>query len=195
MRDRLTSIPEPERKPFMESLDSIHGEVDTLKVLASSFSQFAKLPEPSPAAEDVNKLVSEAVDLFGGQNTVRFQLKLDPSLPSAMVDAGQLRMVMNNLLKNSLEAMPKGGTVTVSTSLKKSPEGAWLCVEVADTGVGMDSEVLARARDAYFSTKTKGSGLGLAVIDRIMSQHGGRLDLASRPGEGTRASLRLPISP
>jgi nitrogen fixation/metabolism regulation signal transduction histidine kinase len=194
MRDRLGSVAEPDRAPFMESLDSILGEVDTLKTLAASFSQFAKLPEPSPAAEDLNKLVSEAVDLFSGEKNVGFQLKLDPSLPSAKVDAGQLRMVLNNLLKNSLEAMPSGGTVTVSTRVTNSQEGEWVCLEVADTGVGMDAQTLARARDAYFSTKAKGSGLGLAVIDRIVSQHGGRLELASRPGEGTKVSLRLPVA-
>jgi nitrogen fixation/metabolism regulation signal transduction histidine kinase len=194
IRDRLGGIPESEREPFRESLDSILGEVDTLKALASNFSQYAKLPESSPRAGDLNKLVSEAVDLFGAEKNVKIQMRLDPTLPNAHVDPSQMRMVLNNLLKNSVEALPDGGTITVSTGKENGPEGPWATLEVADTGVGMDPETLARATDAYFSTKAKGSGLGLAVIHKIVSQHSGRLDLESRPGEGTRISLRLPLT-
>jgi nitrogen fixation/metabolism regulation signal transduction histidine kinase len=194
IRDRLGGIPESEREPFRESLDSILGEVDTLKALASNFSQYAKLPESSPSAGDLNKLVSEIVDLFGAEKNVNIKMRLDPSLPNAHVDVSQMRMVLNNLLKNSVEAMPDGGTITVSTGVENVPDGPWATLEVADTGVGMDPDTLAKATDAYFSTKAKGSGLGLAVIHKIVSQHAGKLDLQSRPGVGTRIFLRLPIA-
>jgi len=194
MKDRLKAVPESERDSFRESMDSILGEVDTLKALASDFSRYAKLPEPSPSSEDLNKLVAETAGLFGGEKDVDVRLKLETQMPAARVDPGQIRMVMNNLLKNAVESIPHGGTITVSTSAEKSPDGTFALIEVTDTGVGMDAETLARATDAYFSTKAKGSGLGLAVVQKIVTQHGGRLDLASSPGKGTRISLRLPLS-
>jgi signal transduction histidine kinase len=194
MKDRLKAVPESERDSFRESMDSILGEVDTLKALASDFSQYAKLPEPSPSAEDLNKLVAETAGLFGGEKDAEVRLKLDTDLPAARVDPGQIRMVMNNLLKNAVESIPRGGTITVSTRAEKGTDGKFALIEVTDTGVGMDAATLARATDAYFSTKAKGSGLGLAVVQKIVTQHGGRLDLASSPGKGTRISLRLPLA-
>jgi nitrogen fixation/metabolism regulation signal transduction histidine kinase len=194
IRDRLKSMPEADQAPLRESLDSILGEVETLKALASSFSQFAKLPEPSPAVEDLNRLASETVDLFSGEGAARFAADLDRDLPHARVDASLVRMVLNNLLKNSIEAMPEGGTVTVRTRSERGLETPWVVLEVEDTGTGMDPATLAKATDAYFSTKARGSGLGLAVVHRIVLQHGGRMEIESSPGSGTRVTLRLPAA-
>jgi nitrogen fixation/metabolism regulation signal transduction histidine kinase len=194
IRDRVKSMPEADQAPLRESLDSILGEVETLKALASSFSQFAKLPEPSPAPEDLNRLASETVDLFSGERAVRFVVEPDPELPPARVDASLIRMVLNNLLKNSIEAMPDGGTVTVRTREERGSEAPWAVLEVRDTGTGMDPATLAKATDAYFSTKAKGSGLGLAVVHRIVLQHGGRMEIESSPGAGTSVTLRFPAA-
>jgi nitrogen fixation/metabolism regulation signal transduction histidine kinase len=193
IRDRVKSMPEADQADLGESLDSILGEVDTLKALASSFSQFAKLPEPSPAPENLNKLASEAVELFGEEKSVDFSLDLEDALPDANLDASQIRMVLNNLLKNSTEAMPGGGSVTVRTRLEGQAGDSWILLEVEDQGQGMDEATLAKATDPYFSTKTKGSGLGLAVVHKIALQHGGRMEIASRPGAGTKVSLHLPV--
>ncbi len=192
IRDRVKSMPEADQAPLRESLDSILGEVETLKTLASSFSQFAKLPEPSPALEDLNRLASETVDLFSGESAARFALELSRDLPLTYLDESLIRMVLNNLLKNSIEAMPEGGTVTVRTRDERDSKPPWVALEVQDTGTGMDAATLAKATDAYFSTKAKGSGLGLAVVQRIVLQHGGRMELASSPGVGTRVTLRFP---
>lgn len=195
IRDRVRSMPESEQEEMRESLNSILGEVETLKSLASSFSQFAKLPEPSPAPEDLNRLASETVELFAGEGSARFVLELAEGLPPALADTGQMRMVLNNLLKNSLEAMPEGGTVTVRTGFEEGPGSSRIVLEVEDAGTGMAPETLAKATDAYFSTKTKGSGLGLAVVQKIVSQHGGRLEITSAKGSGTKVTVRLPAAP
>jgi signal transduction histidine kinase len=110
------------------------------------------------------------------------------------VDASLIRMVLNNLLKNSIEAMPDGGTVTVRTREERGSEAPWAVLEVRDTGTGMDPATLAKATDAYFSTKAKGSGLGLAVVHRIVLQHGGRMEIESSPGAGTSVTLRFPAA-
>jgi nitrogen fixation/metabolism regulation signal transduction histidine kinase len=192
IREKVRGLPESEQEEMKESLDSILGEVETLKALASSFSQYAKLPEPSPAPEDMNRLASETVELFREERRAEFVLELTGELPAAMADTGQIRMVLNNLLKNSVEAMPEGGTVTVRTAHEAGTNGGYVVLEVEDTGTGMDAATLAKATDAYFTTKTKGSGLGLAVVHKIVMQHGGRLDIKSAEGAGTKVKIRLP---
>ncbi len=194
IRDRVKSMPEDEQKALSEGLDSILGEVDTLKSLASSFSQFAKLPEPSPARRNLNTPASEAVELFRHEKSADFALELDEDLPDAHLDSGQIRMVLNNLLKNSVEAMPDGGRVTVRTRSERGGGRSWVVLEVEDTGPGMDRETLARATDAYFTTKAKGSGLGLAVVHKIVLQHGGRLEIESSPGAGAKITLMFPAA-
>jgi nitrogen fixation/metabolism regulation signal transduction histidine kinase len=194
IRERVKKLPERDQVEMRESLDSILGEVDTLKALASNFSQFAKLPEPSPAPEDLNKLTSETVELFREERSVDFVVELEEKLPHALADTSQMRMVLNNLLKNSIEAMPEGGTVTVRTWYEGKPEGGWIVLEIKDTGTGMDPDTLAKATDAYFSTKAKGSGLGLAVVHKIVLQHGGRLEITSAKGSGTGITIRLPAA-
>jgi nitrogen fixation/metabolism regulation signal transduction histidine kinase len=194
IRERVKGLPEPEQEEMRESLDSILGEVDTLKALASNFSQFAKLPEPSPAPEDLNRLASETVELFSRESRAKFVAELAEGLPQAMADASQMRMVLNNLLKNSVEAMPQGGTVSVRTRDEGGAGDGWVVLEIEDTGTGMDEETLARAADAYFTTKAKGSGLGLAVVHKIVLQHGGRFEIESEPGKGTKVTMRIPAA-
>jgi nitrogen fixation/metabolism regulation signal transduction histidine kinase len=195
IKDRLEALPEADRGAVSESLDSIMGEVETLKALASSFSQFAKLPEPSPSSQDLNKIVAETVELFRQEGRAEFQLALAGDLPPAFVDGSQIRMALNNLLKNALEAMPQGGRVAVSTRAEPGDAPRWAVIEVADTGMGMDPETLSRATDAYFSTKAKGSGLGLAVVQKVVRQHGGTLGISSSPGAGTVVTIKLPLRP
>lgn len=193
IRESVRRLPESEQEEMRESLDSILGEVDTLKALASNFSQFAKLPEPSPAPEDLNRLASETVELFSKERAAKFVMELAEGLPQAMADTRQMRMVLNNLLKNSVEAMPQGGTVTLRTR-SEGAGGGWIVLEIEDTGTGMDQETLAKAADAYFTTKTKGSGLGLAVVHKIVLQHGGRFEIESEPGRGTKVTMRIPAA-
>jgi nitrogen fixation/metabolism regulation signal transduction histidine kinase len=192
IRERVKKLPEADREEMSESLDSILGEVDTLKALASNFSQFAKLPEPSPAPEDLNRLASETIELFREERSAEFSVDLAGGLPMAMADTSQMRMVLNNLLKNSVESMPQGGKIAVRTSHETGASGRWIVLEVEDTGTGMDTETLAKATDAYFSTKARGSGLGLAVVHKIVLQHGGRLEIKSEKGAGTLVTIRLP---
>jgi len=194
IRQRLQVLPAGERDELNESLDSIVGEVEALKGLASSFSQFAKLPEPKPAPTDVNKLVAEVADLFGRDGQATLEVELDGSLPRAFADASQLRMTLNNLLKNAMEATGAGGKITVRTRSSSSAGRAWVVLQVRDTGAGMDEETLSKATAPYFSTKSKGSGLGLAVVHRIVSQHGGVLEIESARGKGTTVTVHLPAA-
>jgi signal transduction histidine kinase len=113
----------------------------------------------------------------------------DSGVPEILADEGQMRQVFMNLIKNAGEAMPDGGTLAVGTRR----EGPMLRVEVADTGCGISPENQARLFHEFFTTKDRGYGLGLHIVDTIVKRHGGTIEVESQVGEGTTFTLRLPI--
>jgi CheY-like chemotaxis protein len=133
-------------------------------------------------------------------SAVRIDTELSPDATWGICDANQLENAVLNLAINARDAMPEGGTLTISTGrteIEDSPDvraGNYICVSVADTGIGMSEEVLARATEPFFSTKPvgKGTGLGLAQVYGIARQAGGSLRIESEPGRGTTIHLLLP---
>ena len=171
--------------------------------IADTVERLRRLYRPSERQEvaqlvDLNRVVKEALDLTrprwrdgalvrGLEIIVR--LDLSPGEVPVRGDPGELRDAVVNLIVNALDAMPQGGTLSIHTSVV----GEEVCVEVMDTGVGMDEATLARALEPFFTTKgTEGTGLGLSVVDRIVHRHGGRLELASELGQGTTVCLWFP---
>ncbi len=152
------------------------------------------------APVDLNRIARAALDLARPRwkdlaqaqgRAFRVVEELSARAPLVEADEGELRDAVVNLVMNALDAMPRGGTLTVRTGIREGE--AFL--EVADTGVGMDEVTVSRAREPFFTTKgPEGTGLGLAVADRIAHAYGGRLELESTLGEGTRARLVFPSS-
>jgi CheY-like chemotaxis protein len=128
------------------------------------------------------------------------EVELDPAAGHGLCDANQLENAVLNLAINARDAMPDGGTLSISTSLVRRGEepgeleGDFVRISVTDTGEGMSPDVLARATEPFYSTKPvgKGTGLGLAQVYGIVDQSGGTLRIASREGEGTRVDIYLP---
>jgi signal transduction histidine kinase len=120
--------------------------------------------------------------------SIRLATSIEPGLPPVRCDRTQIARALTNLVENSLQAMPNGGTLTV-TATRETDD---VVITVADTGVGMDEESARRAFEPYFSTKTGGSGLGLANAKRAVESCGGALALATAPGHGTTVTMRLP---
>ena len=133
---------------------------------------------------------------------VQLKYKLAKKLPLAMVDANQVELALLNLVVNARDAMPDGGEITIAAdevAIEESPDlkaGRFVRLSVIDNGVGMDDETLQRAIEPFFSTKElgKGTGLGLSMIHGLAVQLNGALRLSSKPGEGTRADLYLPVT-
>ena len=117
------------------------------------------------------------------------------NLPRILGDAAELREALLNLVLNAVDAMPAGGTLTIAgQAVPGAP--AWVDVTVSDTGIGMSEEVRQRAIDPFFTTKgVQGTGLGLSVVYATVIRYGGRMDIASAPGQGTTVTLRLPAAP
>jgi two-component system nitrogen regulation sensor histidine kinase GlnL len=156
------------------------------------------------AAVNVHRVLNEVLTLerAAGDDALTVRLVFDPSLPELMADEAQIRQVFLNLVKNAIEAMARAGTLTVTTRMETDfhvrhaarDRGQFLSVDIEDTGPGIAPEDCARIFAPFFTTKTSGTGLGLAVSERLVTQHGGTIAVDSEPGRGTRVRVRLPVA-
>jgi two-component system nitrogen regulation sensor histidine kinase NtrY len=168
--------------------DAIVTQVSGLKQLVDSFREYARMPTVQPRPASVNRILREVCSLYEG---VRDGLAIELVLPDedlvGMVDPVLLNQVLINLLDNSIAAITGPGTIMVSTR----PEAHDLIIEVADTGVGLPTEDTEMLLQPFYSTKGRGSGIGLAVVHRIVTEHGGTLRIANRPNGGAEVTIVL----
>lgn len=179
-------------RKFEKYVDVCKGEIHRLDYIVTEFLQAIR---PSVAKMDtgcLNDVVDETVRLLAPEIENRGQTietKLDPSLANSLFDAGQIKQVLVNLLKNSMQAMTKGGALTVETGARS--EGVW--VEVRDTGPGIPESQMNRIFEPFYTTKAKGTGLGLMLVQRIIREHSGRIEMESPRSGGTRFRIWLPL--
>jgi signal transduction histidine kinase len=180
---------------FFESTATLRAELESLKTIVSRFSDFAKMPTPEFEPVDLNELVRSAIKLFEpqlapmGRPPITPELYLDEKLPKPQADPILLRRALENLILNSLDAMPAGGTLTVRTAHRP---GA-VRLEVTDTGEGLSPEECSRLFTPYYTTKRHGTGLGLAIVQSVVSDHSGRIEVESAPGAGATFRIELPM--
>jgi signal transduction histidine kinase len=173
---------------------AIGREVDRLGGITEEYLRFARLPKPVVAREDLNDILSGLLDFLARElqeAKVEVKRELSADLPPIQGDEAQLRAAFLNLVRNSREAMPGGGTLTVRTRL--TPDGA-VEAEVRDTGLGIPQADLSRIFDPFFSTKERGTGLGLALTLQVAQEHGGQIRCESERGKGTAFFIRLPAA-
>jgi two-component system, NtrC family, sensor histidine kinase HydH len=175
----------------VKKLNLIVEEVSRLEKLLTEVRDFTKVREPALQETDINRTVSQVVEFMDpavSSAGVQFHLELNPEPGVCRFDPDQIKQVLINLIKNAVEAMPQGGKISIRT---RSNTGG-IFVEVADTGPGIPPEHLNEIFNAFFTTKEKGTGLGLAVSLKILNDHNGELLVSSRVGEGSVFSVRLP---
>lgn len=166
-------------------------EVERLITLVQRTLEFYRPSQGRASATDVNRLIENVLALSSkrlehGRVQVRAQLQPDLQPISAMPD--QLTQVLLNLIINAVEAMPAGGALTIVSAQRDG----WLTIEVQDSGAGLTSDEATRIFEPFYTTKTDGTGLGLAVSYGIIQQHGGRLEVNSAPGQGSIFTVLLP---
>jgi nitrogen fixation/metabolism regulation signal transduction histidine kinase len=168
-----------------------------MKRLVNEFRDYARLPAANLAPLDLNALVSDVMGLYqDAQDKGRIRAELEIGLPWMLGDATQLRQVIHNLVQNALDAVSErpDGRVVVATRQSRSEDGAVraLRLTLSDNGPGFAEAVLRRAFEPYVTTKSKGTGLGLAVVKKIADEHGARIQLSnltpSDPANGPNAS-------
>lgn len=166
-----------------KSVKTIVDQVDAMKRLVNEFRDYARLPAAVMEPLDINALLQDVTALYDA-SAVSVELQLG-EVPWVQADPQQVRQVVHNLVQNAQDATPlHAGPVLVRTRLSDS--GRWVRVQVLDHGPGFSDAILKRAFEPYVTTKTKGTGLGLAVVKKIMDEHGGRIDIGQRQeGLGT----------
>ena len=179
---------------FRESSQTLLAEISNLKGIIGRFSEFSKMPQPHLQRVHLNEVVEAIARLFQaqfqaqGQGAIRCQLELAQHLDPIAADPELLHRALSNLVLNAMDAMPKGGTITLRT-LQGEGQGI---VEVSDTGTGLTREEVERIFTPYYTSKQHGTGLGLAIVQSVVSDHGGRISVQSEPGKGTTFVIELP---
>ncbi len=168
------------------------GEIGRLDYIVTQFLQAIR-PAPLHLIQaSVNDVVRDTVELLRPEIENRgltLKQKLARRLPETPIDPSQIKQALVNLIKNAIQAMTKGGLLTLQTN--EGSNGVW--VSVSDTGGGIPPEQLQRIFEPFYTTKKKGTGLGLLIVQRIVREHGGRIELDSHVGQGTRFRLWLPL--
>ena len=177
------------------SVDTIVNQVQAMKTLVNEFRDYARLPAAQLTSIDLNGLVNEVLGLYGGAiEAGQLKVELASGLPAILGDGTQLRQVIHNLVQNGLDAVAdrRDGRVGLRTEVARTEAGAPRAVRlhVVDNGPGFSDKVLKRAFEPYVTTKSKGTGLGLAVVKKIADEHGARVRIANlgRVGEDAAAA-------
>ena len=177
---------------FDESIKTIISEVQGIKHLVDEFTTFARLPESRPSLSSVEPVLLESVVLYrSAHREVEFVLDLEPNLPDLWIDPQAFRRIFSNLFENAINAMKERGTIWVSVG--SSPLHGSLRIIVEDDGPGIPPEAVDKIFMPYFSTRDAGMGLGLAIVQRIVSEHRGGISYMARQPSGSRFTIELPV--
>ena len=172
----------------------ILGCVGTLRTLVDQFSSLAQFPAPQPRACCMNQIVDEALALFGGRlEGITVQRDLEPHLPPVMADPEAIRRALANLIDNAAEAMQGSLLRVLGVRTALLEDGTAVEVTVSDTGHGLTEEIRERLFLPFYSTKHRGSGLGLSIAAKIAQEHGGTISAEANTPKGARFMLRLPV--
>ncbi len=184
----------PAEHALRENLVDIITEVDKLEGRIKALLDFARPFEPHPTPCDVGQIVQDALTSLRTQITaqgIAVKSEIDPSLPAVQLDYAQIEQVLLALMSNAIEAMPRGGHLTVSAT--PTPDHQRLRLVVADTGPGIHPEQIPHLFDLFVTAKPSGTGLGLAFAKKIVELHGGRISAASQLALGSRFTIELPL--
>ncbi len=197
MRRRYLGVLKGEDADVMDrATNTIVQQVEAMKSMVNAFSEYARAPLLEMSAFDLNTLVREVVELYRVREAdMQVTMELDPALPLIHADAGRVRQILHNLLKNAHEALEgrQDGQVRISSHYFRRSGEALAEVTVEDNGPGFDPVILGKAFEPYVTSKTKGTGLGLAIVKKLTEEHGGNIRLQNRAEGGAQIMIRLPL--
>ncbi|MBP1715745.1 MAG: Sensor histidine kinase, partial [Deltaproteobacteria bacterium] len=192
LQEELDRFPGQDTAEAKSLLGVIKSELDRLIEVVEEYLQFARLPKVNLEEGSVNEVVSDLLSFLREDTAGRkimVQEEMGDSLPRVQLDPRQLRQALLNIVKNSIEAMPEGGKLTVTTGTKDG----WVEIRIADTGRGIPEENYDLVFTPFFSTKHGGTGLGLPITSHIIEEHRGSINLESFIDLGTVFTIRLPV--
>lgn len=186
----ISSLPEISGR-LEQYLDVCKGEIARLDYIITQFLQAIRPAPLQLKLASLNDVVDKTLELLRPELENRgltVKTKRARHLMATQIDTTQMQQVLVNLIKNAMQAMSRGGTLTLQTG--ENSDGVW--VSIADTGGGIPQEQIARIFEPFYTTKKKGTGLGLMIVQRIVRAHGGKIELESRVGQGTTFRIWLP---
>lgn len=198
-RNRRATAPLERSSAHEEGLEKLEkylavakGEISRLDYIITQFLEAIRPSPPRKRPVNLNAVVEDTLQLLGPELENRghnVETRLCSDMPEAPLDAVQIKQVLVNLIKNAMQAMTRGGMLTLATGT--AADGVW--VSLADTGSGISQEQLSRIFEPFYTTKRRGSGLGLMIVQRVMRDHGGLIKLDSHAGRGTTFRLWFPL--
>ena len=192
LKKRLAGLPDAKRQELADSLSDIQAETKRLDRIIRNFLKATRKPPLRFQLDDLNDVIADALSFLKPQLDVakiRTQFSKDKNLPAFLMDRERLYYAFMNLIKNALEAMPRGGSLKIALSHKQH----CAVMTVTDTGCGIHEKDLARIFDIYYTTKQEGAGLGLMMVYDAITEHGGKIEVASKMNKGTTFKVLLPI--
>jgi signal transduction histidine kinase len=181
-----------DRKRAEKLMGTIKSEISRISGIIQNFLEYAHTQALARTSDSILDLLQSTATLVGPQavkQRVDLKVEVEKNLGPVPHDPNQMRQALLNLIVNALQAMPRGGRLVLSAERQKS----WVHIQVADQGVGISSENLEKIFEPDFSTKAGGNGIGLALVKRISEQHGGRVAVSSRVGQGSQFSIWIPV--
>ncbi len=204
LEKKLTGkLEEPEQAVVTKSVKTIVDQVDAMKRLVNEFRDYARLPAAELKPIDLNALATDILQLYGAEDGQSGKAKhgaatitpvLDPQCPRIMGDAQQLRQVIHNLLQNAVDATDLSPNKQVTIATQWSAETHRVRIVVTDTGIGFPEYILKRAFEPYVTSKSHGTGLGLAVVKKIADEHNARIDISNRVTDGVAQGAQVSLS-
>lgn len=191
MERKLRKLPPDQRNDLDEPLRIAREEIRRLDFIVSQFLRAIRPGEVMTVPADVNAVLEESVSFLTAEiadRDILVELELDPKLPPLELDRDQMKQAFYNVIRNSFQAMKSGGILRIATTL----EPDYVAVAFADSGGGIAPENMGKVFDAYYTTKSSGSGLGLLIVRRIVREHGGEIELRNDTGRGLTVTIRLP---
>jgi signal transduction histidine kinase len=192
LQDIVRGRPGPDMDEATGLVSAIRDQVNTLDALSEEYLAFARFPKPHFEDESINHLLEELaafVRPVATRQGLTIHVATDPAVPMMEIDRALLRQAILNLVKNGMEALSRGGALTIESRC----EGEAVTIAVSDTGAGITAEVAERLFEPFFTTKPQGTGLGLSITRQIIEEHGGELAWQNREGAGATFIIRLPI--
>jgi PAS domain S-box-containing protein len=177
-------------------LDVVKEESDHLAAIVEDFLRFARPKRPSFQPEDINQLLQDVIRRHKDwkESGIVWEEKYDKNLSPIPLDRHQIQQVVTNLFLNAMDAMPGGGVLQIVTAGARGKYTGHVQVTISDSGMGIREGEIQKIFQPFYSTKEKGTGMGLAICRRIIEEHNGELNVESREGKGTIFSLILPVS-
>ncbi len=188
----LMQKPEMLGEKPQQSVRYILEEIERIDTIVKGLMDFARPSSLDLEQQPIAPVLQTVLSLMEANlahHKIQLVLELLPETPEIQFDSDKLKQAFMNVVLNAMEAMPQGGVLRVSTVTENDS----VCIKVEDTGVGIPAEDLEHLFEPFFTRKTRGTGLGLANVKRILEEHGGTVEIDSTPGEGTKVLLRLPL--